>query len=133
MSYMTRKEYDAAIGGYSFLEKAARKFADDFKDDFVGGKHGYLDDIDIEGDEITGEINMGFSVSYCGCCSDYESCTVPISYLWEDDWRDIEKAKREEQIKLREGKIAKEKVEEDRKREKRRYQNYLAMKEEYEK
>lgn len=134
MSYITSAEYIAAIGGYIFLEKAAEKLAKDYRDKFVGGKYASLEDVDIEGDEITGEIQLSFDVMYCGCCSgDYESYTLPISYLWDDDWKEKETVKRDVIKAETEKRRAKEKAEEAKKREKARYQSYLAMKEEYEK
>jgi len=133
MSYITSEEYIAAIGGYSFLEKAAKKLAEDYRDKFVGGKYASLEDIDIEGDEITGEIQLSFEVMYCGCCpGEYESYTLPISYLWDDDWVGREKEKRAEALRQREKRKAEEKAKQDKEREERRYQGYLKMKEEYE-
>lgn len=131
--YMSTKEYIAAIGGYKFLEDAAKKLAKDYKKEFVGGKYASLEDIDIEGDEITGKIELVFDVNYCGCCSgEYESYTLPIDYLWDDDWVGCEKEKRAEAQRQREKRKAEEKVKEDKEREERRYQGYLKMKEEYE-
>lgn len=133
MSYITSKEYIAAIGGYTFLEKAAKNLAEDYGEKFVGGKYASLEDIDIEGDEITGEIELSFEVNYCGCCpGDYESYTLPIDYLWDDDWVGREKEKRAEAERQREKRKAEEKTKEDKERKERRYQSYLKMKEEYE-
>ncbi len=134
MSYITSEEYIAAIGGYKFLENAAKKLAKDYRDEFVGGKYATLNDIDIEADEITGDIELSFEVMYCGCCpGDYESYTLPISYLWDDNWREREKEKRAEALRQREERKAKEKAKQDKEWEEQRYQNYLKMKEEYEK
>lgn len=133
MSYITSEEYIAAIGGYTFLEKASKELAKDYKDKFVGGKYATLKDLDFDCDEIVGDLEMCFEVNYCGCCpGDYETYTVPISYLWDDDWAGREKEKRAEEQRKREERKAEEKAKEDKEREEQRYQNYLKMKEEYE-
>lgn len=131
MSYITSEEYIAAIGGYNFLEKAAKKLAKDYGGKFVGGKYATLQNIDI--DEIAETIFLTFDVCYCGCCpSEYESCTLPMDYLWDDDWVGREKEKRAEAERQREKRKAEEKAKQDKEREERRYQGYLKMKEEYE-
>lgn len=132
MTYITRAEFDAAVGGYDFLSKATKEFAKDFEKEFVGGKYVSLQEIDFACDEITGDIEMCFNVSYCGCCGpDYETFTVPIDYLWDENWMEREKAKRKEDQRIRDKEKAERKKKEKKEAAERRYQQYLAMKEEY--
>ena len=133
MSYITREEYDAAIGGYGFLRNAAEKFAEDYEEKFVGGKYARLTDLDVSGDEITGDIEMTFDVSYCGCCpGEYERYEVPIDYLWDDTWEQRERDKRDADNKRLEEERERKKEEEKKKAEQREYERYLLLKEKYE-
>lgn len=133
MSYLTKEEYMAAVGGYGFLLTAAKKLAEDYQNEFVGAKWSYLEDIDIDCDEITGDIDLTYSVSYCGCCPDgCETYTIPIDYLWDDDWVSREKERREQRRKIREAEEAKKREAEAEKLKERRYQQYLNMKKEFE-
>lgn len=129
--YMSTKEYIAALGGYNLIEKQARQLAEDYVSEFG---YGIIKSVDVEADEITGEIEITTYYSNCGCCGpDYEYYTIPISYLWDEDWKKKETVKRDTAKAETEKRRAKEKAEEAKKREKARYQSYLAMKEEYEK
>ena len=133
MSYITKEEFDAAIGGYEFLQKVAEEFAEKYEEVFVGGKFSYLRELDISADEITGDIEMMFEVNYCGCCQgDWETYTVPVDYLWDENWIEREKEARAHQQKIREQEEAKRKEAEAVKLKERRYQQYLKMREEFE-
>jgi len=133
MSYMTKEEFIAAVGGYEFILSAAKEFAKEYREKFVGGKYATIEDIDIGCDGITGDIEITYDVSYCGCCpGEWEGYNVPISYLWDDDWVGREKERRDQQRKIREAEEAKRHEEERKRQEERRYQQYLKMKEFYE-
>lgn len=132
MAYATKLEIGAAIDGYEFIQKRAIELAKDYTDNF---ELGWLNEesIDVEADGITGEINFETEHSYCNCCSnDIYYHTLPISYLWDDNWIDREKEKRAEALRQREKRITEEKAKQDKEREEQRYKRYLSMKEEYE-
>lgn len=133
MAYATKTEIDAAIGGYGFIIERAKQFAEDYTSEFAAG---WLNEgtVDVEADGITGEISFETEYSYCGCCSnDIDYHTLPLSYLWEDDWKEQVQTKRDKEKAETEKRRAKEKAKQKKEREKARYQSYLAMKEEYEK
>ena len=133
MTYATRTEIDAAIDGYSFIHKRAKQLAEDYVAEFAAG---WLNEetIDIEADGVTGEITFETEYSYCGCCSnDIEWHTIPLCYLWEDDWKEQVQAKRDEEKREAEIRNEAEKAKKKKEREEARYQSYLDMKEEYEK
>ena len=129
--YMSTKEYIAALGGYNLIEKQARQLAEDYVSEFG---YGYIESVEVEADEITGEIEVTTYYSNCGCCGpDYEYYTIPINYLWDEDWKKKETAKRDTEKAAAAKRRAKEKAEKEKKHKAARYQSYLAMKEEYEK
>jgi len=133
MGYITREQYDAAIGGYSFLNKIAKQLAEDYRDEFVGGKYASIENVDVVGDEIAGDVEMEFDVSYCGCCpGEIEIYEVPADYLWRDDWKEVEREKRREQIRIIEEQKRKEEEERKAERERLEYERYLKLKEKYE-
>ena len=131
MSFITREQYDAAIGGYTFLEKIAAEFAKEYVDEFGIG---YIDTVDIDYEEPPGYIAIETWQSYCGCCSpDTFYYAVPMDYLWDDNWKVREQEKLDKKKLKEEKERAKDKAKEEKKREKARYKSYLSMKEEYEK
>lgn len=132
MAYATRTEIDAAIDGYGFIIQRAKQLAEDYANEFASG---WLNEetVDVEADGITGEISFETEYSYCGCCSnDIDYHTLPLSYLWEDDWKEQVQAKRDTEKVEKEKRLKKKKAEEKKKREAARYQSYLSMKKEYE-
>lgn len=133
MSYLTKEEYVAAIGGYSFIEKAVQELAETYRKKFVGGRYATLTDTDIDCDSIDGEIELEFEVNYCGCCpGDYETYTVPVEYLWDDSWITKEEQRRDEECRIAEEKKALAKAQKEKERAEQRYEEYLRLKEEYE-
>lgn len=128
--YITRKEYEIALDGYSFISSAVKKFGEEYEAEFCGNR-GWLSKIDF--DSENGLIEIEEEWSYCGCCSnDYENYYLPIEYLWDKDWIGREKEKRENQRLEREKEKAEWAAEEEKERKEARYQRYLSMKEEYE-
>ncbi len=128
--YITQKEYEIALDGYSFINEAVKKFGEEYDEKFCGSR-GWVTKVDFDPEAALIEIEEEWS--YCGCCSnDYENYYLPIEYLWDDDWVGREKEKREEKIRLREEEKAEKKAEREAERKEARYQSYLSMKEEYE-
>lgn len=128
--YITEKEYEIALDGYSFIDKAVKAFGEEYEKEFCGGR-GWLNKIDFDPEDGTIEIEEEYS--YCGCCSnDYESFYLPIEYLWDKDWVGREKQLREQQRLDREKAAEQKAAEKEEKRKAERYQKFLAMKKEYE-
>ena len=129
--YITEKEYEIALDGYSFINAAVKKFGEAYEAEFCGGR-GWVSKVDFDPD--AGTIDIEEEWSYCGCCSnDYENYYLPIDYLWDKDWVGREKQVREQQRLDREKAAELKAAEKEEKRKAERYQKYLSMKEEYEK
>lgn len=127
--YITQKEYNIALNGYSFIDDAVKRFTEDYASEFCSD--GWINQVDF--DSEAGTIDIEEEHSYCGCCSnDYENYCLPIEYLWDKAWIDREKERRNEKIRKAERKKAEQEVERKKEREVARYQNYLTMKKEYE-
>lgn len=125
---MSKEEYIAAVGGYNFLEERARLLAKDYLKEYGTGT---LDNVDIEADGIAeGEIYIESSY-WCGeACSEWY--TIPATYLYLDNWRELEDAKLAEQKRIAKEHEATRKAEAEIQQEKARYELYLELKKKYE-
>lgn len=70
---------------------------------------------------------------HCSCCSgDRNSHRIPASYMWNNDWIEEAKAKREEEKRLEKERQEQAKREREAAAEKKRKEQYLKLKEEFE-
>lgn len=129
MSYITEEEFQSAFAGWDRINTLLQKFADEYVSVF--GKQGareYVTSVTIDG----GMIDIKTEASSCSCCSpDYDSYCLPLEYLW-NDWRVTEKVAREEQNRRKQEEEKRKKEAEEIARKHRRYEQYLAMKKEFE-
>jgi hypothetical protein len=101
----------------------------------------YIDEVEFTRDEIKVSATIPTG---CGCCTDYESFSIPTEYLWMEDWEEVEKVRmadrkrRDRKKELRE----KEQREKDRlaaeqetkeKQERAELREYMRLKEKFEK
>jgi hypothetical protein len=141
---VTKAEIAAAIKGYDLVHKAAEETAERWLKIF-GNSREYITNMEVDcwdvdweqydGDEFTGggSIDISTEANYCSCCSpDYDSHTIPLSYIWDEEWEDREREKIAEAKRLEEERKAAKKAEDAKKREEKRYADFLKMKEEYE-
>jgi hypothetical protein len=128
--YLTKEQYEIALDGYSYIDKAVKAFAEEYEKEFCGGR-GWVNKVDF--DPEAGTIDIEEEYSYCGCCSnDYENVYLPISYLWDESWVGREKEKRDQDARDREKRAEEEKAARKKAQEEKRYQKFLEMKKEYE-
>jgi len=132
----TKAEIAAAIQGYTLIDEAATETAERWLSIFGGGRE-HITNMEVDcwdADAIdSGTIDISTETYYCSCCGpDYDSHSLPLSYIWDEEWEDREKEKIAERKRLEEERKAAKKVEDDKKREEKRYANFLEMKEEYE-
>lgn len=128
--YLTKEQYEIALDGYSYINKAVKKFAEDYEKEFCDSR-GWVKSVDY--DPEGGTIDIEEEWSYCGCCSnDYEYYYLPIEYLWDKDWVGREKERRDQQRRDEEQRKKEKEAQKEKEREEARYQKYLKMKEEYE-
>ena len=127
MSYLTEKLFDESIEGYERINVAVQAFGEEYISKCSNSDW-------FEGAEIEdGSIVIRGSYTHCGSCgTDYESYYVPTSYLYSDNWVEIEQASQAEERKLKEARKELEAAEREEKREAERHAKYLKMKEEYE-
>ena len=134
---ITKKEFQAALSGYTLIDKEVKDAAERYMNKFGGNKESitsinedcYYDD-ELDGFET---IEISTEAYYCGCCGpDYESYSIPLSYIWDKNWEEKETERRAEAKRKKEEAIAQKKAEEDKKREEKRYADFLKMKDEYE-
>lgn len=133
MSYITQKEYEAWIGGWSWIEKVSKKFAEDYVAKY--DPKSFISEVDVNPDDediSAGDIEIATEYYCCGSV-DYATYLVPISYLWDEDWVAKEEAKREDARLNREEEDRKTKEADEKERKEQRYKQYLALKKEYEK
>lgn len=134
---ITKKELQAALSGYSLIDKEVKEAAERYINKF-GGHREHISSINEDcwyDDELNGHetIDIETEAYYCGCCGpDYEHYSIPLSYIWDKNWEEKETARREEAKRKKEEAFAQKKAEEDKEREEKRYANFLKMKEEYE-
>lgn len=140
---VTKQEIAAAIRGYSLIDEAAKETAERWLKIFGNPKE-YITSIEVDcwdvdwedyedGFDGSGSIDISTEASYCGCCSpDYDSHSIPLSYIWDPDWEQREKDKIAERKRIEDERKAAKKAEEDKKRAEKRYADFLKMKEEYE-
>ena len=134
---ITKKELQAALSGYSLIDKEVKAAAERYMDKF-GNNRERISSINEDcwyEDELDGteRIEIETEAYYCGCCGpDYEHYSIPLSYIWDPKWEEKETARREEAKRKKEEAFAQKKAEEDKQREEKRYANFLKMKEEYE-
>lgn len=127
MTFANEEEFRNA----SFLE--GTQMLSEFKDEFslMLGKNEYVEgglEVDVTDETIT----IWTVTSYSGCDDDHEEYTVPLSYLWTPNWKDVyHQALHEEAqsaairaTKLHEERLARE--------EETRRQRYLTLKAEFE-
>lgn len=130
--YLTEKEYKIALDGYSFIDDAVKKFAEDYKKEFCPS--GYVTKVEFfPTSDTEATIDIEEEYTSCGCCSpDYEEFSLPVEYLWDKDWVGREKERREQKRRENELRNKEREAEREKERDEKRYQQYLAMKEEYE-
>ena len=138
MKYMSKEQFFAAHEGYGFISKALEQFGEEFVKNFCDRRTSlksvdYFVDEDDE-DGSTGTIDLVTSTYMCGCCypDERDYYTFPLHYLWDENWVGREYDKREADRIERERKEAEEDARMEREHQEKRYQTYLAMKEEFE-
>jgi hypothetical protein len=121
----------STINEYNELLEAAREFIDnEYIPKYSGWKSGSVDEIELQSD---GTIYAEASGTYCGCCyDDYDTYIIPISYLYDDSWTEIEDEKKEQARLERERRQEEERKAEEIRLKERRYAQYLRLKEEFE-
>jgi len=117
------------IESYKILHDRMEAIAEDYIRINNGREIDTIDSVTIDGEYIEVE---GRNYSHCGCCGDdYESYEIPISYLWNPDWREDlreELTKRNlEALKKKEA----EKKEKERKDKEAEYKRFLELKEKF--
>ena len=124
--YLTEEQYEIALDGYAFINKALKKFAEDYEAKLLGN-NGWVNKIDF--DSESGLIEIEEEWSYCGCCSnDFENVYLPISYLWDEDWVGREKERRDQERKAEEQRKKEREEQRKKEQEEKRYKKYLEMK-----
>ncbi len=133
---ITKKEFEAAVEGYALIDREAKATAERWLTVFgYGGE--WITSIECDcfdlADVEHGTIDISTEESYCSCCSnDYNSHSIPVSYIWDPDWEDRDVKRRAEEKRLEDERKAAKKIEDAKKREEKRYAKFLEMKEEYE-
>lgn len=128
--YLTKEQYEIALEGYAFIDKAVKEFGEAYEKEFCKGQC-WINKIDF--DPETGTIDIEEEWSYCGCCSnDFETFYLPIDYLWDDHWVGREKERRAQLAREEEQRKKEKEALKEKEREEKRYQKYLEMKKEYE-
>lgn len=88
-----RAIYLEKIAIYKEVGGLLKEFATEFIGEFVRGKLEYVEEVEINEDNV----NVIYQLKpHCGSCySDYrENVTFPVEYLWNSSWKEIEKEKR---------------------------------------
>ncbi len=130
---ITEKKYKAGIATYHLIGSEINRIGQEYIDEFH--PRSYFNEIEIEDSTF----RISYETSYCGCCTnDQDSVSIPINYIWDDDWIEQEKERLELLAKVKEEekrleKLAKEKAKRKaaKQAEKDRYAEFLQMKEEY--
>lgn len=143
--FLSKAEFEAAVSGYSLIDKKVNELVEEYISKFCDYKehlenlefdpYDYDNKADNDGDPWLDNNTISFTTYayYCGCCGpDYEYYAIPLSYLWDDDWQEQERATREAKKLAEEERKAKEKAEAEKERERKRYEQFLKMKEEFE-
>ena len=82
------------------------------------------------------ELYVSYDASRCGCCRDTESITMPMEYLWEEDWKEKELARMEnekkEKERLAKRKEAKEEKDKKKAKEEKDKKDYTRLKKKFE-
>ena len=133
---IAKKEFMEAAEGYALIDREARETAERYLKVF-GSDREHITSFECDCYDITyidhATIDFSTEASYCSCCGpDYESYSIPISYVWDTEWYEREKEKKAEQKRKEDERKAAKKAEEEKKREEKRYQSFLEMKKEYE-
>lgn len=139
MAYTTKKEFEAWAGGWSWIEKLYRQFAEDYRAEFLDHRE-TIDEVEIEpglgnssDSMMNGTIEIRTETYYCGCCGPEPGYySLPISYLWEEDWIEKEKEKRALAEQKRKEKAEKERIKKEEEMKEARYRRYLELKKEFE-
>jgi predicted RNase H-like nuclease (RuvC/YqgF family) len=132
----SKEDIKNSIEGYFLLNEAAKETAERWLAIF-GGRNEWLTSIEIdcefEEDIDSSSIEINTEASHCSCCgNDYDSHSIPLSYIWDTEWetREREKIEREKQLKAEID--AKRKAAEEERRKKKRYEDFQKMKKEFE-
>jgi len=116
MAQLKQHEFEDHIDSYAKIDLAIRCLADEYANKFDSGSH--VTDIEVEYDGVFGTIAISTETySPCSCCgSDYGEFTIPLRYLYEDDWAEQVQAELDKKQRIRE-EVKREKAAEQKKRE----------------
>ncbi len=111
---------------HNLVREQVREMGVVYRESFLN--HNYsLDTAEIDGDEI----DFVFEHTCCGS-ADYEHVSIPTSYLFKENWFEVERQKREDKKKAEweaeSLRVEAKKIEEKHKR----HQQFLSLKQEFE-
>lgn len=111
---ITEEQYYQQKEIHNKFREEVENLIEQYIDEFGDIKHETIDDWEIEG----GFINVCTELYYGSGYGDYNSHSIPVSYLWDDSWIEAarEAKRREAEEKIRQQQEKKRKDEERQKR-----------------
>ena len=112
-------------------QKAAIALVDEYDALFLDPNE-FVNEESIDVGYISDVIEFTTSITQCGCCYETNYYTLPLSYLWTENWKELAIKEKEEKLAIEETAKQERANREKEKLYEQRYRRYLELKQEFE-